>query len=240
MPNDIREYDIWAQLNVYKRHIEKARAVLRRAAEKGRPLISTSWGKDSVFLCDLAIDTLGGDNVDLMHIGYPDDLPGYDRVIAYFEERANVFTVQCAQGWDEYLDWYNSTTSATQTQRKGARADKWIAENGYTIECLGIRANESSIRRRVLRRKGQLYQRKSGLWMCHPIGWCDVRDVWAWILSRGVPYHPMYDCETHGLDRQQIRNAGWLTTCAGSWLQAHYPEQWARLRDAMPWEAMSS
>ncbi len=100
---DLREFEVWAKTSVHKKRVAKARDTLVRAASAGRLVISTSWGKDSVALCDLAIDTLGP--VDLMHMASPYELPGYESIVEHFTARAPIHTVPPRRTLAEYIAW---------------------------------------------------------------------------------------------------------------------------------------
>lgn len=63
--------------------------------------------------------------------------------------------------------------------------------------------------------------------------------MWARIAERGLPYHPLYDCESHGMTRETLRNSGWLTTVGAAegriaWLRQHFPEQYRALAAEFP------
>lgn len=75
--------------------------------------------------------------------------------------------------------------------------------------------------------------------MTCPLAWWTARDVWAYLVSRSVPWHPIYDYEDCGLTREKNRNTGWLSTDGASegrliWLRRHFPEQWERLATEFP------
>jgi 3'-phosphoadenosine 5'-phosphosulfate sulfotransferase (PAPS reductase)/FAD synthetase len=72
---------------------------------------------------------------------------------------------------------------------------------------LGLRADESAIRRMNLRMRGTLCELRNGLWHCCPVANWAVLDIWAYILSRKIDYNRAYDrMESLGidLDRQRI------------------------------------
>ncbi len=76
-----------------------------------------------------------------------------------------------------------------------AKADRdYTQEHGWTGAFIGVRADESNIRRIMLRARGNIYychdQRQ---WQCYPLAWWTVYDVWAYILSRDIDYNHGYD-----------------------------------------------
>lgn len=243
-----REFDIWSRTRVHSDRVERSRDVLRRAADIGRVVVSTSWGKDSTALCDLAIDTLG-DRIELMHLESPYRLPGWEQVERQFIDRGVVVhAVPSRRTLAETISWLKEIGLGYERdgrQHVGARAksdrgSEYARSRGFAVQLLGIRAEESVRRKSLILGRGALYRRKTdGWWIGHPLAWWTVEDVWAWIVARELAYHPLYDCETHAMTRRTLRNSGWLTTIdAGegrfSWLREHFPEQWRALAADFP------
>ena len=75
----------------------------------------------------------------------------------------------------------------------GGAKDRWCIEHGYRSVAIGLRAEENSRRALHLRGKGVLYRSPNGLWRSNPIAWWGWRDVWAYLVSREVPYNRAYD-----------------------------------------------
>ena len=69
-----------------------------------------------------------------------------------------------------------------------------LAEYDFDGVFLGLRAEESPGRRKLLECRGDLFwQKRDGLWECLPIGWWTWKDVWAYIVTRGIDYCAVYD-----------------------------------------------
>ena len=241
---DLRQYEVWSRTLVHRRRVDVARREIERAATLGSLVVSTSWGKDSCALLDLAIDVLG--HVDAVHLDSAYKLPGGERVVEHFASRCTVHTVPSVMTLDEIVAWLQThgldldraRLKDAGKRRKTDALTAWVRVR-YEVQALGMRAAESKARRECFRARGLTY-RAHDLLVSNPIGWWQTEDVWSRIASRGLPYHPLYDCETHGLDRQSLRNAGWLTVQSDqidarvAWLRAHYPEQYRALADAFP------
>lgn len=221
--------------------------MLDEAAKVGPVVVCSSWGKDSVALCDLACERWG--RATIMHLASPYRLPGWERVAEHFAARANVVEVPAARTLDEYVAWCRDIGLPHERRRaaqarvvgeiKRDRGSEWAREHGFVGQVLGLRVAEHGPRAIVLRQRGPLYQIVDGSWrVCPLMRWQD-RDVWAHIASRGLPYHALYDRETHGQTRESLRNLGWLSTDGAErgrlvWLRAHYPEQYAMLAREFP------
>ncbi len=249
MAIDWRQYKVWSQTRVHRRRVERAREAITQAAEHGRVLVSTSWGKDSVALCDLAIDVLGSE-VALVHMASPYELPGNAAIVDHFRRRsATVYTIPSSRTLAEYIAWLRSIGGLGYERSKAHQAAprakrdamaEWGRSRGYQVQLLGLRADEAVHRRGLLLGRGQVYRRRTdGWWVGHPLGWWTVDDVWAWTWARRLPCHRIYECETHGMTHRTLRNSGWLTTIdAGEgrlgWLRQHWPEQYEQLAAEFP------
>lgn len=249
IPQGPRYYEAWSRTQVHARRVERARAHLREAAALGPMIVMTSWGKDSLAMLDLAIDTLGP-GVQALHLASPYGLPGYEETIAHFEARCTVHVDEARLSLAEYIDWHKRIGLAHERTReeqkklvnkiKRDRGSEWCEAHGYDVQALGMRAAEGGPRAKVLRARGATYQIADGSWRSCPIAWWESRDVWAWILSRELPYNRrLYDAETHGMTRESIRNTGWLSTDGAgegriAWLWRHFPEQARALEQEFP------
>jgi phosphoadenosine phosphosulfate reductase len=242
-------YRIWSTLKSHQKKVDSAKAILLRAAEKGPMVVSTSWGKDSVVLCDLAIKALG--RVPLFHIGGVREtrLPGGEHIEAHFRERTEVHRIDSGMTLQEYMDWLKVVglpheREGGQQKRvvKQIKADpgaKWVRENGVKVVALGMRVDERGPRARLLKARGTTYQLANGIWHTNPIAWWSSKDVWAYLVANGLPWHPLYDCESHGENRETLRNTGWLSTDGAdrgrvAWLRQHFPEQYDLLEREFP------
>lgn len=244
----MREYEIWAKTQAFKRKLERARAEFGRLRAIGKPVVAMSWGKDSCAMGHLALTELGA--VDMMHMACAHELPGGELVNEYFKNRASiVHELAPINTLAESLAWLHEVGLPHERERyahqkiikvrKKDRGQEWAIANGYSITVMGMRAEEAKGRRLGFAARGLLYQRKSGHWTSNPIGWWTARDVWAYLVSRSVPWHPLYDRESLGFTRETLRNGGWLYTDGANdgwaaWMKVHYPEQWRRLVEEFP------
>lgn len=245
---DMRQYEVYARTAAFARKVDRARAEVERVArEHDRWLVSSSWGKDSCALAGLVHEVVGP-GFHVSHLQSPYELPGYERVTEWFAARCVIHTLSTRRTLADYISWLQEhglgiDRESKQKVNRARKADElstFAEEHGFTLQALGMRADESMVRRRLFRSRGLTYQRATGGWISNPIGWWSTSDVWAYLVSRGIPWHPLYDCETHGVTRARIRNAGWLTVAGDQtdwripWLRQHYPEQYRLLLAAFP------
>lgn len=241
-------YRAHARTKAFARKVDQAKRAIEEAASKGRVAVSLSLGKDSIASTRIALDVLGSDT-QIIHMDSSHKLPGWESTRDYFAEHGRLHVIPAKRNLSETIAWlrevglgYDRETKHATTvvhRMKRDAATEWCDANGYGVQVLGLRADESNIRRMVLRKRGLVYRVESGQWRALPLGWWSVVDVWALIFSRNLPYPRLYDCESHGYNRETLRNTGWLTTIDApdgriAWLRAHFPEQYAQLVAEFP------
>lgn len=244
---DRRAYEVLSRTNRFRRMVDGAKRIADAGFSKGRTVVSMSWGKDSCALGHLCWSMFG--RIDMMHMACAHELPGGETVQDYFRQRGTIHELPPLNTLSESLVWlrdvglpHERSHAAHQKiiqTRKRSRADDWAVANGYATQVLGMRAQESNVRRRLFRGRGTTYQRASGTWICNPLAWWTVRDVWTYLVANEIPWHPLYDCETLGFTREKLRNGGWLYTDGATdgwvaWLREHYPAQYLLLITEFP------
>lgn len=240
---------MWSKTKAHRRRVERARDIIADAARRDPPIaVMTSWGKDSVALCDIVLSTVG--RVPLVHLGSPYALPGYDETITHFAARADIVTREASRSLAEYIEWCQRIGLPHERERgahkravqtiKGDVGDALAEEHGWSTLALGMRIDEGGPRAILMRKRGPTYAVASGVVKTNPLAYWETRDVWAHIVANDLPYNrAIYDAETHGQTRETLRNTGWLSTDGAHdgrlvWLRAHFPAQWEALADAFP------
>jgi 3'-phosphoadenosine 5'-phosphosulfate sulfotransferase (PAPS reductase)/FAD synthetase len=250
-PDWKREAEVWVQTAGYQRRIQAAAAAIREADSHAgsEPLVvSTSWGKDSVVCLDLAIRNAR--SVLALHFHSPVSIPGGEHIPGFFEPRCKIEVVQPRYTPEEYIERLRAiggtflerveagvAAASIGLKAKVGLADEWMRQSGMPVQCLGIRAEESRVRRMVGASLGPVHRLAKGWINAYPIIWLKVTDIWAYIWQHGLPYHRLYDCETHGWTRRTLRNGGIYTLKQGeqvAWMQKHFPESYSQLTRQFP------
>jgi 3'-phosphoadenosine 5'-phosphosulfate sulfotransferase (PAPS reductase)/FAD synthetase len=172
--------------------------IIRRAMDEcSSPFIGFSAGKDSVVTADLvwrvspdvpALMLTGGET----HLLYPDAADVAARVardhpltVVHVD---HVFSASWADA--HFWEQYESFVGEWET---------YLWARGHDAAIIGLRAEESAQRRVDLRTRGPIHRyvdggryRSGGLRVC-PIHDWSWRDVWAYIVSRDLPYLSAYD-----------------------------------------------
>lgn len=70
----------------------------------------------------------------------------------------------------------------------------YVTAQGWIGQFLGLRKAESRVRGMALARKGAIYRTQDRqTWTCCPLTGWSARDVWAYIITRELPYLSRYD-----------------------------------------------
>jgi 3'-phosphoadenosine 5'-phosphosulfate sulfotransferase (PAPS reductase)/FAD synthetase len=109
-------------------------------------------------------------------------------------------------------------------------ASKMI-EDGHDAAFIGLRADESKARAMHLRTHGPIHRMAdTGVLHVNPLAWWTSRDVWTYLVSRDVPWAPVYDKRWPG-GREELRVSAFClgnNLASGRWefLRRYYPKTW--------------
>ena len=175
-------FEGWARLPRFKAKIDQANEIIREALEIAPAYVACSWGKDSVVLAHLCQQIQP--DILIIHDGceleYSQD--SYRKV-----ER-------------DYCDRFQPNYRRLETD---GSFKHWIeASKTHPMGVIGLRAQESSRRRIVLRKYGIIYQytsrdRQDMMRAC-PLAWWSWQDVWAYTVAHNLPYLASYDNPASG------------------------------------------
>jgi 3'-phosphoadenosine 5'-phosphosulfate sulfotransferase (PAPS reductase)/FAD synthetase len=243
-------YRLHAKLPIFRRHVERSFDIVRQVrAITGTWALSISGGKDSVAMLDLCIRA--GWRGPLFHFRY-DETPGENTKMAQaMAERHNLelHQLHVPGAWDVFREvghfFVNPETpeeiAATRRMLAGYKKDvnEYVATQGWTGQFLGLRRAESRSRGIILTRKGALYKTHDrGTWTCCPLADWSGRDVWAYTITRNLPYLSRYD--TADDSERERSETTWLAAEAlwrygmAAQLKRDNPEEFYRLAAKWP------
>lgn len=204
-----RQHELHARLPAFQRKLDWTRQIIEDGmARMERHYLAFSGGIDSTVLLDLIrqaghrLPVLWGDD----GWDYPDTLTflvateaRYDFRLTRIRSR-NPWRDWCEEmgrpdlcddpaaleAWGNPREWDGTWHTLTRD----------APSHGYTGVFLGMLAKESRSRGYALRGGHKpLYQVKSeaNIWHCSPLAAWEKRDVWAYVVSRNLPYNPVYD-----------------------------------------------
>ena len=178
----------------FGRKVEVAKDLISTTLKHAeQPYVAFSAGKDSTVCLHLARTVAPATPAVYWHDEWT--LPETDELVAV---TPNVRQVAATV---EHAEWFTAWEGGPSTLPEGV---EWVErihadgeglwKLGYDGAVIGIRADENSNRRKHIRAKGTLfYAAKSRQWQCYPLAGWSTADVWAYLLSRDVPYNRAYD-----------------------------------------------
>lgn len=231
-----------SRTRAFARRVEEARRLIHEAAaHDDLPwCVAFSGGKDSTVLLDLVERERPGLTVAYLDDGW--DYPETLTFVAATEQRIgrrilriHVPTESPYASPAENLFWRETGDPGfdpAAEHPQDMEFEAWrTGYHGYT----GVRAQESGTRRIHLRTHGALYYSGAwGHWTCCPLAAWSVDDVWAYLVSRDVPWNSVYDkLAALGLERRQQRvnsivSATGLAWGSMSWLRMGWPQLYSR------------
>lgn len=232
-----------SRTRAFARKVDEARRLVDEALAGHTDLpwcVAFSGGKDSTVLLDLVEREQPG-----LQVAYLDDGWDYPETVAFVDAterrlgraivRVLVPTVSPYASPAENRFWRevgDPGLDPAQAHRSDMEFDAWRrSAHGFT----GVRAQESGTRRIHLRAHGPLYYSGAwGHWTCCPLANWSLDDVWAYLVSRGVAWNPVYDkLAALGVSRNRQR-VNSVTSATGyglgsmSWLRQGWPELYNR------------
>lgn len=265
--DDHAAWDLWhrtaavhARTLVFRRHVDSAkRAVDVALARSRRACVSLSGGKDSTDLAHLVTIEMGARDVDLLSEKDDLDYPGEES-----------YVTGLAAAWGARLRIVRPPISPAAFIEAEARAGRLHtgddihgraaalskacfykvmeeADRDYDVVMLGLRAEESGIRRHVRVSRGLVYDLKSrgGQIRANPLGDWKGIDVYAYALSRGIELLHVYRCLglMHAAEPWTLRKSWWLPGAGSArgqvvWLERYYPSLFRRLVSWLPGAAL--
>ena len=194
---------LYARMPEHRYKVARAERIVRELLERvERPYVAYSAGKDS----EVVLDLVRKARADVIAI-YGDDEWRLPETDAQLDRTFNLCRIATRV---EHAEWFTAHAAAPPSDAEwlGDAHPTWASELGYDGCFLGLRMDENVRRRRLLLSRGAtFYNERRRVWQCHPIAAWTARDVWAYILSRGLPYNAAYDVLDRigaPLDQQRI------------------------------------
>jgi len=235
-------FQLWAKLRLHQQRVEMARKRVSQWLEKvSNPYIAFSTGKDSTCILALVREQLP--DITAVYFdadcAYPESkamLATTDNVIVYPADEPLLKTFRRFGGFD----------AGPALERETMRTTVWgpikrlITEYGFDGVAYGLRAEENpGTRGKLAKYRGAVFQyKRDGLWACQPI--CDwaYNDIWAFIVSRNLPYCGVYD-RMWDMPEEDQRLSYWAGETKRrwgrwAWLKQNYPDLFNRFAAEFP------
>jgi 3'-phosphoadenosine 5'-phosphosulfate sulfotransferase (PAPS reductase)/FAD synthetase len=247
------KYSIAARLSTFNHKVERSISTIKKALQEHPEnwMISYSSGKDSTVLLDLLISA-GWRGIGFHCICSDYEDPPENQLQAEKARKMYGIDITDVHCYGEYDAWKEvghlfcvpESAEETRTARRAntefkKTSERFMKEHQISNIFMGLCKDESRARKINLRMRGQIYQTKSGRWTCCPLADWTACDIWAYIISRDLPYLHVYDIPH--FSREKIRNELTLLYC--DYITSHgvllqyrmaYPELFAKLRKEFP------
>lgn len=205
--SDILSFELHAKLKQHHWRVRRSKEIIEAALSKSPGwYVAFSGGKDSTCLLSLVRSI----NQTIPAVSSTQEwcLPETKEYLGRIENLERV-----ASGSDHNTGWAPNWQSVDDIPTNV----RWLGEKGKVIKnygreergvFLGLRQDESRVRKIHLRKQGPLFFNKSNqVWQCNPIAHWSVMDVWAYIFSNDLDYNRAYDVMSDmgiELERQRI------------------------------------
>ncbi|MFZ3132843.1 MAG: phosphoadenosine phosphosulfate reductase family protein [Desulfosporosinus sp.] len=216
MDKDDRErFCLIAKSSRYTKKLMQAREAIIKAIEiSKKPAISFSFGKDSLVCLDIARQI----KPDILVINIDRGRGGdTEEAVGMYADYAKQYGLNYhrVKTPREVLQIYREAGSIYNVQRKEIKANliagTKTARKTFAIDCeiLGLRTEESN-ERQWLHKYGTLhYSESEKRYKCNPVLNWKGEEIWAYIISREVPYLSWYDHEAEQMGYEWARYSNW-------------------------------
>lgn len=210
---------LYSRLPVFARRVARAEAIVAEAlATMPHPYVAFSSGADSQVVLDMVLRAAPHTDVCWGDDGW--DFPESLAFVKAAEDHwwFTLKRIRCLNPWRDWCDEMERPDLAEQPDALEHGQPVWgnpriwhatarslaldATDQGYGGVFLGLlgtqrkAGGESTARWRQLRGGSRpLYQvaGEGGMWHCSPLASWTKQDVWAYIVSRGLPYNVTYD-----------------------------------------------
>ena len=233
-------FEMHARLPVFAARVARAEA---RVAEwltlAHHPYIAVSSGKDSTVILDL----VRRQRPETPAV-YLDADCSFPETYEWLDATPNVMRFQADEPFLDTLERHG-LEGGSKLDRATMQSTVWGPvrrlhdQYGFDGSCYGLRAEESHGRHMNAVTRGAIFQyKRDGVWACQPIWDWKYADVWAYIVSRDIPYCGVYDrmWDMPEVDQRLSYWAGETKRNRGryAWLKRNYPALFFKLAARIP------
>lgn len=220
------ECQLYSKQPAFRQKLKFAQSMVGKFLSGNKAYVAFSGGKDSTVVLDLARHK----DKNILAVFGDDEwiLPETARII---KKTSNVLKVKSS---GKHTEWFESYKDSGVKD-----IPKYMKKLGYNACLLGLRADENAYRKKYLKLYGLVYASKRQK-QCNPLAWWTVRDIWAYIFSKGIAYNNAYKILTQlnvEFHRQRIgpfANEKVLQYGQLSILRRGWPALFAKFADKYP------
>lgn len=224
-------YRLHSKMPSFKKKVDRSIEIIKQfLITTKNPYIAWSTGKDSTCCVGLVRKIK---NIPAVHLDNGVELPGTA------ETREKIDNVIHHVADTLFLDLMDQYGFEAKELRKKNFVEQFEENNYFDGVILGLRADESRVRLHNARR-GNIYKRKDGMYVCCPILHWNIKDVFAYLIKENLPIHPHYLMDSQRpIEERRVgsfissRNRG-AALGRFVWIRQQYPELFAELSVRFP------
>lgn len=231
-----------SKTNGFQKRVSEAKKILEEFLSNcERPYLSFSVGKDSEAILILLFQ-MGITNISVCtqadDLDYPDKQQYGKKIIEHL-------------GFTDYTYDNSDISAVTQLARTEDVSgtfthvmNRFVVTRNRDALVMGLRAEESNDRKRLIKAFGHTYERKSKAIdgakekVCLPLYNWRGEDVFALIVSTETPYMHVYDKDddrmSHEIRFSWMVSPQFFDRDVTAWFRRHYPEHFAKLVQKVP------
>lgn len=234
-----------ARTKAFRRREDAALEFLRDVLSRYRAYVTFSGGKDSSVAWHLALRVKP--NVPAAFFDSGGEHPLTPKFVRRFADqvggRLEVFEPRLTYLDLLWLGYHGGTWISSETLMRfiidepAEAAAEMFDADAYII---GLRMDESHARKMTGLSHGPEHTMPGGMTRIAPLLKWSARDVWAYIVKYGLPYHPAYDerFEDEPIERRRVSVvvdvAAWTAPTTLARLRRWHPDVYHRLKAELP------
>lgn len=226
-PMQLAAFRAHATQSGYLRKVDAMRQMVA-ALDPAASYVSFSAGKDSAVIAHACHAAHPGIPILMIDPGCPTHWLDHERQrwLDYATSQSWNLTLYRWDKWGLDLD-----TESVEDYQKRIHADMFSAihdragRDGLGTRVMGLRAAESRNRRMSIGRRGLVYDYCGGGRAVLPIGIWQTADVWAYIITHGLPWLDIYDRMGPDARNGLIGRSG-EEFGREEYLRHHFPDAW--------------
>ena len=178
---DKEAFILYANTSAHKSKVLQAKRIIESAFKALSPslwYVAFSGGKDSTVVLDLVR------HLDSHIVGiWSDDEFYLPETINYmYRLKKAGINIRQIQEKAVHTEWFTAHVDG----------EVQIVADEYDGVFLGLRAQENKYRKLYLRKYGTLHLTSKRKWLCNPIAWWKIEDVWAYIFCHALDFNKAY------------------------------------------------
>jgi len=239
-----------SELPAFKKKLAETKTVIREFLNiKGNNKVYVAWstGKDSTAMLHLVLR----ETTDIRVMSQDDDIDTQD-ITSYRDNIVDLFKIKVDQISSDYnlLDFIKdhdiditedvtSKNSLLSAEIFYKPIEKYFHDNKFTGFFMGLRKDESRARELNFLKRGHIYRKANGAFICQPMARWTARDIFSYFAVNNIPINPIYFYVKFKKGPESIRSNFLLPGSFSNkgeavWIKYYFPEIFNKLIGICP------